>query len=379
MYALTHANIFTGSQWLTDHAILINNQLIEAILPISEIPDAVPQHQCKDKIIAAGFIDVQINGGGGHYFTKDQTEATLRHIAQAHLKFGTTNSLPTLTSTRFDDIIAGINIMKTVKDKYGILGMHLEGPFLNPIKRGAHREKYLLPPTDDKIDAICELAHNTITLITIAPELFTDHQINKLLDAGMKISAGHSNMTYTQSKKAFSQGITKATHLYNAMSGLHHREPGLVGAALDSDVWAAIIVDGHHVSYAAVRLAWLLKKERLFLTSDACFVGMQAHAFEFDGFDIKLQNGCFINHEGNLAGSNISMLDGVQNSVNHVGIPLEEALKMATLYPAQFLDVADKLGKVQKNYLANLVILNEDLSLNNVIMEGNFLTPRIHK
>jgi N-acetylglucosamine-6-phosphate deacetylase len=249
--------------------------------------------------------------------------------------------------------------------KTGVLGMHVEGPFFNPEKKGAHSLDFVRKATDYEIDKIIEHGVGVIKILTLAPEMVSAEHIKKLIDAGIPVSAGHSNTTYEQAMKGFELGITKVTHLYNAMSQFSSRSPGLVGAYLDSPdtVYGGIIVDGIHCDYASVRIAQKAKKDKLFLVSDASFVKQPVGSFEIDEFKIFFKDGMYLTETGNLAGSAISMLESIQNAFKNAYIELAECFKMSSRYPAEFLKIDDKYGFIKKDYYADMIILEKN-SLN---------------
>jgi len=295
-------------------------------------------------------------------FAKDISAAALRNIYEAHGEDGVTDWLPTLVSTQFEDVQKAIELVRAEQSKHGVLGLHLEGPYLHPEKRGAHREHFLRKPTDAELQQLLKAGEGVVKMMTIAPELFSEKQLQMLAESDWIISAGHSMATKTQALAAFAQGVTAVTHLYNAMSPLHHREPGLVGGTLASEkAWASIIVDGVHVDYTAVELAFQLKKGRLFLISDATFVKHPVEEFLFESWSVRYANGAYYNQEGRLAGAAITMLDAVRNCVQHAGITLEEALRMASAYPAAVLGMDDELGYIRPGYRAHLAVLDEKL------------------
>ena len=251
----------------------------------------------------------------------------------------------------------------------GVLGMHLEGPFINPDKRGAHNPGIIRPPTDSELEEIIRYGKGVIKIMTIAPECFSDKQIELLLQSGILLSAGHSAMSYEQAQYYFDKGINLVTHLYNAMTQMGHREPGMTGAILDNDnVYAPIILDGAHCHYAAARIAYKIKKNKLFLISDAAFLGRQVTEFHSDLLNAKLENGFYRNKEGNLAGAAISMAEAIKNAVNHVGIPLITAVQMATINAASAIHMQNKLGNIEKDYPAKFVCFNDDFSAYKTIL-----------
>ena len=223
--------------------------------------------------------------------------------------------------------------------------------------------KYVRKPTDDELRQIIQHGRDTIKIVTIAPELFSVNQLNMLTDAGITVSAGHSNATYEEARMAFANGINLCTHLYNAMSPLQHRKPGLVGAVFNSDnVYAPIIPDGIHCDYSAVQIAYKIKKDKLMLISDALFIGEKVTEFKWQEFDAKLVNGEYVNSDGNLAGSAISLADAVRNAVTKIDIQLAEAIDMVTRRPAAAIDMADKIGKIEKGYPAIFTAFDDGLN-----------------
>lgn len=353
--------IFTGSEVLDNQLITVVEGKITAI--DSAKPD--PQH----KIVAclsAGFFDIHINGGTYNHFTHKADEETIQDIRDASLGTGVAYTLPTLITSSTENILKGIEAMKRYMSKNpnsGVLGMHLEGPFLNPKKRGAHLSEFVRKPSNNELKEIIDYGKDVIRLITIAPEEFTENQLDMLLNSGIVVSAGHSNATYEESKAAFYRGIQLVTHLYNAMSAFGHREPGLVGATFDSDsVFAPIILDGVHCDFAAARIAYQQKREKLFIISDALFLGQKVEHFQWGEFDAVLKDGRYTNSEGNLAGGAVSLGDTVRNAVNEVGIPLQEAIEMATIRPAAALGMQNRIGRVKIGYPAVFTTFTNDLS-----------------
>ncbi|TDE53247.1 N-acetylglucosamine-6-phosphate deacetylase [Flavobacterium sp. GT3P67] len=373
--AIINANVHTGDEIIDNGVIIIENGKILSVQ--KEIPNDVKQIDLKGKHISSGFIDIQINGGEKHYFSQFPTEETIQDIYDSSLKYGTTHTLPCLVSSSNETIHQGIEAIRNYKAKYnnGVMGMHLEGPFLNPLKRGAHSINQVRKPTNSELEEIIRYGKDVIKVITIAPECFTDEQLDMLLESGIVISAGHSTMTYDQAQYYFSKGIKLVTHLFNAMTQFGHREPGLVGATFENEsVYAPVILDGAHCDYAAARLAYKLKKDKFFLISDAAFLGRKVASFKWENFDAHLDNGFYRNDEGNLAGASISMQEAVQNAFNHLNVSADEAIKMATCRVASAINMGNKIGKIKPGFPASFVTFNDDLS---VIETLNFnpLTP----
>lgn len=362
--AIINATVHTGDEIIYNGVIVVENGNILSVQ--KDIPNDAELIELKGNHISAGFIDIQINGGERHYFSQAPTEETIQDINDSSLKYGTTHTLPCLISSSNETILKGIEAIKNYKAKHnnGVLGMHLEGPFLNPLKRGAHSINHIRKPTNSELEEIIRYGKDVIKVITIAPECFTDDQIDLLLESGIIISAGHSTMTYYEAQYYFSKGIKLVTHLFNAMTQFGHREPGLVGATFeDESVFAPLILDGAHCDYAAAKLAYTLKKEKLFLISDAAFLGRKVQNFKWDSFDAHLENGFYRNNEGNLAGSSISMKEAVQNAFKHLNVSADEAIKMATSRVAKAINMENKIGKVQTGFPARFVQFNDDLSV----------------
>lgn len=361
--AIVNAIVHTGEEIINNGVILIENGKILAVQ--KEIPSNIETINLKGKHIAAGFIDIQINGGEKRYFSQNPDEETIQDIYDASLKYGTTHVLPCLISSSRETILQGIEAVRTYMQKHnnGVIGMHLEGPFLNPLRRGAHSIDQVRKPNNEELEEIIRLGKDVIKVITIAPECFTDEQLNMLLESGFEISIGHSTITYQEAQVYFSKGIKLVTHLFNAMTQFGHREPGLVGASFENEtVFTPVILDGVHCDYAAARLAYKLKQDKFFLISDATFLGRKVENFKWDNFDAHLENGFYRNNDGNLAGATISMTEAVQNAYNHLNVSVDEAIKMATTRVAKAIGTAEKYGKIKTGFPAAFVQFNDDLS-----------------
>ncbi|ELY4125956.1 N-acetylglucosamine-6-phosphate deacetylase [Cronobacter malonaticus] len=377
MYALTHGRIYTGHDILDDHAIIIADGLIERLCPLAELPAGIEQRDMGGAIIAPGFIDVQLNGCGGVQFN-DTAEAvsieTLEIMQKANEKSGCTSYLPTLITCSDALMKQGVRVMREylARHQNQALGLHLEGPWLNIVKKGTHNPDYVRQPDAELVDFLCENA-DVITKITLAPERVAPEVIKKLTAAGIVVSAGHSNATLKEAKKGFRAGIRFATHLFNAMPYITGREPGLTGAIFDEpDVWCGIIADGLHVDFANVRLAKKVKGDKLCLVTDATApAGANIDEFIFAGKTIYYRNGLCVDENGTLSGSALTMIEGVRNLVEHVNIALDEALRMATLYPARAMGVAHRLGSIEAGKVANLTAFTRDYKIIKTIVNGN--------
>ena len=373
--AIINTTVHTGDEIITNGVIIIENGIILSVQ--KEIPQDIETIDLKGNHIAAGFIDIQINGGERLYFSQNPTEETIQDIYDASLKYGTTHVLPCLISSSHETILQGIEAVRSYMKKHdnGVIGMHLEGPFLNPLKRGAHSIDQVRKPTNEELEEIIRLGKDVIKVITIAPECFTDEQLNMLIESGIVISIGHSTVTHKEAQVYFSKGIKLVTHLFNAMTQFGHREPGLVGATFENEnLYAPVILDGAHCDYAAAKLAYKLKQDKFFLISDATFLGRKVANFKWDNFDAHLDNGFYRNDDGNLAGATISMLEAVQNAYNHLEVSADEAIKMATSRVASAIGLEDQFGKIKAGFPASFVQFNDDLS---EIATLNFSTSSI--
>lgn len=365
MYKLLAKKLFTDGGVFSNRLIELDasGSTIVSVSEGSSTPEAgIPVFEC----LSAGFFDIHVNGGRRLHFSKDPDEVTIADIYNSSVDTGTAYVLPTLVTSSWENIMKGIQAMKSYQEHNpdsGVLGMHLEGPYLHPLKRGAHLESLLRKPTDAELAVLIKEGRDIIRLITVAPEIFTTNQLQMLLDSGIKVSAGHSNATYSEAARAFAQGIDLVTHLYNAMSSMNHRQPGIVGAVFDTpSVYAPIIVDGIHCDYAAARIAYKMKRDKLFLISDALFLLGEVREFQWGEFDAVLRNGEYRNAEGNLAGGAISLGDAVRNAVREVGIPLMEAIDMATLRPAKAMGLGRPMGRVAAGYPAVFTVFDDSLS-----------------
>jgi N-acetylglucosamine-6-phosphate deacetylase len=327
--------------------------------------------------IAPGFIDLQLNGCGGVQFN-DSLEAlsieTLETMQRANEKSGCTSFLPTLITSSDALMKRAIETMRAYLQKHQnqALGLHLEGPWLSKAKKGTHDPALIRLPDAAMVQYLCDNA-DVITKVTLAPENAGSDVIRQLTDAGIIVSAGHSNATYEEAKAGFSAGVSFATHLYNAMPTFAGREPGLIGALFDSpDVYCGIIADGLHVHYANVRNAKRIKGDKLVLVTDATApAGADISEFIFAGKTIYYRDGLCVDENGTLSGSALTMIEAVQNSVEHAGIALDEALRMATLYPARAMGVERQSGSIEAGKIANLTVFTRDFKIIKTFVNGD--------
>ncbi|EGQ9882522.1 N-acetylglucosamine-6-phosphate deacetylase [Vibrio vulnificus] len=375
MYALTNCKIYTGSDVLSEHALIIENDLIQSIVPAADLPSGIEVKDLAGANVSPGFIDLQLNGCGGVMLNDEITAETMQIMHKANLKSGCTSFLPTLITSSDEDMRAAISAAREYHAQYQnqSLGLHLEGPYLNVMKKGIHSVNYIRPSDTSMVDFICENA-DVVAKVTLAPELNDPEHIEKLRNAGIVVSIGHTNATYAEARKGFEAGITFATHLFNAMTPMVGREPGVVGAIYDTpDVYAGIIADGFHVDYANIRIAHKIKGEKLVLVTDATApAGANMDYFIFVGKKVYYRDGKCVDENGTLGGSALTMIEAVQNTVEHVGIALDEALRMATLYPAKAIGVDAQLGRIKKGYIANLTIFDRDFNVKATVVNGQY-------
>jgi N-acetylglucosamine-6-phosphate deacetylase len=357
--------IFTGQEWLEDHAILVEENLIKDIIPSLTLRGNIPIKNFARCFIAPAFIDLQIYGAHGKLLAAYPEADSLFELNEYCRKGGAAFCLPTV-GTNAQEIL--YKCIDAVKDYWnqggkGILGLHPEGPWINPVKRGAHIESLIHSPSLKEAEELLNYGKGVIKMITLAPEVCSKEVIDLILSHEIVLSAGHSNATYKEALQGFDNGIATVTHLYNAMSPLQHRKPGLVGATLDHpSVTASIIPDGHHVDFAAIRIAKQVMKERLFVITDAVTdtdKGYYLHKKEGDKYEAG----------GILSGSALTMDKAVQNLVSHCNIELAEALRMCSLYPAQAIKMDNKFGRIEKGYQARLVILDQNLNTITILPE----------
>ncbi|MEQ9463937.1 MAG: N-acetylglucosamine-6-phosphate deacetylase [Haliea sp.] len=374
--ALRATRLFDGEQWHSDCGVLLAGEKVQALLPATAIPASLPCETITEGFLAPGLVDLQVNGGGGLLFNNAPGADAVLHIAAAHRRYGTTALLPTLLSDTADVLRAGVAAVRQAQasaqpEARVVLGIHIEGPFFANARRGTHQADRLRQPTAADIDWLCSLA-DLRCLTTLAPEVMAPGMIRQLSSAGIVISAGHSAASWEQLQQALREGLRGFTHLFNAMSPLTAREPGVTGAALDSgDCWLGIIADGYHVHPASIRIAHRCASAgKLFLVSDAmATVGSGQPWFTLYGERITVQDGRLLNAEGALAGSAIGLIDAVRYCHQVVRLPLEECLRMASLYPARFIG-EQHLGRIAAGSRADLVLLDEDLQVSATWVAG---------
>ncbi|MDN3613517.1 N-acetylglucosamine-6-phosphate deacetylase [Vibrio gallaecicus] len=375
MYALSNCKIYTGSDILTDHAVIIENELIKSVCPVADLPKNIEVHDLNGANVSPGFIDLQLNGCGGVMLNDEITAETMQIMHKANLQSGCTSFLPTLITSSDEDMRAVIAAAREYHNQYQnqSLGLHLEGPYLNVAKKGIHSVDHIRKSDSEMISLICENS-DLVTKVTLAPEQNDPEHIERLRKAGVVVSIGHTNATYAEARQGFEAGITFATHLFNAMTPMVGREPGVVGAIYDTpEVYAGVIADGFHVDYANIRIAHKIKGEKLVLVTDATApAGADMEYFIFVGKKVYYRDGKCVDENGTLGGSALTMIEAVQNTVEHAGIALDEALRMATLYPAKAIGVESKLGRIKKDLVANLAVFDRDFNVQATVVNGQY-------
>ena len=374
--ALVNGRVLTNGGIVEDRAVLLEGDRIADV--VSEKDPRCAQagrHDLDGDLLLPGFVDTQVNGGGGVLFSDDPSVEAVREIGRAHRRFGTTGFLPTLISADLDIVARAIaSVRRAIDDGVpGVLGIHIEGPFLNVARKGVH-DPAKLRELDDEAIALLTSQRGGCTLVTIAPEMTTPEVITRLSAAGLILSAGHTNATCAQIRVALRHGLTGFTHLFNAMSQLTGREPGVVGAALeDPESWCGIIVDGRHVDPAVLRIALRCKRhDRFMLVTDAMpSVGAAEKSFSLQGRRISVADGVLVDPDGTLAGADIDMASTMRNAVNLLGLPIADAARMASQYPSEFLGLGHELGRIAPGYRANLVQLDSRLEVVNTWIEGH--------
>ncbi len=321
-----------------------------------------------------GFIDTQVNGGGGVLFNTAPTPEGIAAIGAAHATFGTTAFLPTLVSAEPATIARALEAVDIAiaRGVPGVVGIHVEGPFINPVRKGIHAEANLRRLEPALLDLLTA-PHRGKVLLTLAPELADPADLERLASAGVILSAGHSDASLDEARRGFAHGITGVTHLFNAMAPLHHRAPGLIGAALDDDaIWCGLIADGLHLTPEIVRLAVRVKgPDKIMLVTDAMPpVGNGGHPFVLDGQEIRMVDGRCTDAAGTLAGSGLDMASALRNAVRFTGLDVVRAATMASASPARFLGLADELGRIEVGFKADFVVLDADLALRQTWISG---------
>ncbi|HIK45681.1 MAG TPA: N-acetylglucosamine-6-phosphate deacetylase [Leptolyngbyaceae cyanobacterium M65_K2018_010] len=375
MYALTDCTLYTGEQVLPNYALVIEGDRILELVPQGQLNPQVTQISAPGRSVAPGFIDLQLNGCGGVMFNDAITAHTLDQMHRTNLQSGTTSFLPTLITTSEEAMDQAIALVKDYRHQFPdrVLGLHLEGPYLNPKRKGIHPGSSIRPASAPGVKRLVEAGPEVVRLVTLAPELVPQDYIQQLAATGIVVSAGHTDASFEQGLAGFEAGVSMVTHLFNAMSPWLGRQPGMVGAVFSRpEVYAGIIADGHHVHYGSIRLAQAFKQDRLILVSDATApVGTVMDSFTIGGQTVFYRQGKCISAEGTLGGSALTLIEAVKNCVQQVGLELAEALRMASLYPARAIGLDHRLGRLAPGYTANLVAFDpERFTIQAVVDQG---------
>ena len=375
-HAITGAKIFSDHKLLDNKALLIDGENIIGIVAKNDIPNNIKIQQLNGGILSPGFIDLQVNGGGGKLFNNSPDKESLDEIIKAHQHFGTTSIMPTVISDSLNVLQRCTStISNEINNNKSLLGVHIEGPFFNVKYRGVHQKQYINTINNDYLNLFENLQGHPV-MLTLAPECISIKQLKHLKSLGFKILAGHTDASYDQLEEAIKYGLDGFTHLFNAMGQISAREPGVVGSALNfNNTAASIIVDLHHVHPSLIEMSYKQKpKGKLFFVSDSmATINHGEPSFELYDEIVSESNGRLINSEGKLAGSSITQIDAIKNAYTSCNIPLSDAISMATSYPAEYLGVDDYLGSLKANYRADLAHFDIDFNVKNVWVAGKHL------
>ena len=371
--AITGSKLFNGIDFIEHKALLIEDQHIAGIVNKDSIPTDFQVKKLDGGILSPGFIDLQVNGGGGKLFNNSPDKESLNTIISAHQYFGTTSIMPTVISDSLNILQKCTDtISNEINNNHSLLGIHIEGPFFNVKYRGVHQKQYINTINASYLN-LFETLDKFPVMLTLAPECISIKQLKHLKSLGFKILAGHTDANYDQLEEAVKYGLDGFTHLFNAMGQISAREPGVVGSAFDFDeTSASIIVDLHHVHPSLINLSFKQKpKGKLFFVSDSmATINHGEPSFELYDEVVSESNGRIINSEGKLAGSSITQIDAIKNAYQKCSIPLESAISMATLYPAEYLGVSDYIGQLKKGYRADLAHFDSNFHVQNVWLSG---------
>nr|WP_202310107.1 N-acetylglucosamine-6-phosphate deacetylase [Mesorhizobium sp. L-8-10] len=376
IHAIKAAAIFDGESWHDDAVLVHRDGIVDAVVPAADLPGSADVVEL-DGMLVPGFVDLQVNGGGGVMLNDRQDVETIRTICTAHARFGTTALLPTLITDTPEvtraAVEAGAGALAARVP--GFLGLHLEGPHLSLSRKGAH-DPMLIRPMLDADEAALIAAHEKVPVLltTVAPESVEPARIARLAQAGIVVSLGHSDTSYGRAVACAEAGASMATHLFNAMSQIGNREPGLVGAAIDAGAFSAgLIADGIHVDAATIRIAVKAKNGpgHIFLVTDAmATIGTEMASFTLNGRRITRSGGKLTLDDGTLAGADLDMISAVRFMHRTIGLELGEALRMASLYPARAMKVDASHGRFVNGARADIVHLTDGLDIGNVWIGG---------
>ena len=372
---ITNCRLFDGERVFENRDVVLAGGLVTDIVATGDADaSGCELHDLGGNLLAPGLIDLQVNGGGGVLFNDAPTVASLRAIAAAHRSFGTTAFLPTLitdSDTVMDEAVAAV--AAAIRERVpGIIGIHLEGPYLNPRYRGVHDAARMRDFDAESMARITSLREGC-TLLTVAPEIVSVEIISQLKERGIVVFGGHSAATYEETRRALDAGMSGFTHLFNAMSPLTSREPGMVGAALeDKDSYVGIIADGYHVHPATFGVTVAAKQtgKTLLVTDAMPTVGSEIKSFDLFGSTIRAEGGRCVTADGTLAGSDIGLITAVKNACRFAGIDQFEALRMASTYAAEAIGLADQMGYIRPGYRANLIELDASMQVRKSWIDG---------
>ncbi|TIT63084.1 MAG: N-acetylglucosamine-6-phosphate deacetylase [Mesorhizobium sp.] len=377
-FALTGARIFDGDDWHEGAALVVRDGLVEAMLPLGALGGDIRAIDTGGGMLVPGFVDIQVNGGGGVMLNDHPDVASIETICRAHAPFGTTALLPTLITDTPAITAAAIAAGEAaaLQKVPGFLGLHLEGPHLSIARKGAHDPALIRPMTDaDQAMLIAARRKLPVLLTTIAPESVDPARVTALAKAGIVVSLGHSDTGHATAKAFAEAGASVVTHLFNAMSQIGNREPGLAGAAIDiGTLSAGLIADGIHVHPATIRIALDAKQGpgRIVLVTDAmATIGTDMTSFTLNGRTIYRKDGSLRLADGTLAGADLDMISAIRFMHRTVGLDLSEALRMASLYPAQAIGQSHRLGRFANGTAADIVALSDDLGIGSVWIGGD--------
>ncbi len=374
MRAFCDARVLLDGRFAEGMAVLVEGARIAAVVPRADVPAGADRIDLGGAMLVPGFIDTQVNGGGDVLFNDSPTVETIRRIGAAHARFGTTGFLPTLISDDLAVVREGIDAVDEAirLGVPGVLGIHIEGPFINVARKGIHAADKIRSIDEEGVGVLTSLRRGR-TLVTLAPELAGPDVIRRLADRGVVVAAGHTAGSYAEVASAVEAGLTGFTHLFNAMSQLGNREPGAVGAALASEgVWCSLIVDGVHVSPVTLKLALRCKPlDRFVLVSDAMPpTGGTGTSFTLNGRRIRVEAGQLIDEEGTLAGADLDMLSAVRNACDMLDVSPEAALAMASANPADFLSLQGDLGRIAPGRRASLLAITSTWDIARCWIDG---------
>ena len=362
--------VFDGNDLLSGQAVKITDGYLVQIMPVDEMPNTASAVELSG-ILTPGFVDLQVNGGGGVLLNNEPSHQTMCQILRAHRSYGTVAILPTVITDTAAVLRAAVEAALEAKEEAGIIGLHIEGPHLAVSRRGTHAEEHIRPFDPETLGLVEKLRGSDIpVMITLAPEIVGKTVISDLAKLGAVVSVGHTNATAEEGRMALAEGARCFTHLFNAMPPMINRDPGVVAAAINSDAFAGIICDGYHVSDDLIKMALRARPcpDRMFVISDAMPTISGPEQFKLYNTDVKIEGGRLINSQGNLAGAHITMSQSVKRLIENIGIEPVEALKMAISVPAAVIQKPE-LGQLLNRRVEDLIILNDEFKFEKLVLE----------